>query len=132
MIHAYSNSREGQEDHLYKKMSWKTKKEERSTWMRLYFPATIAFFISLSNNALATTHIKSQACNTGFIGVVKEKLETSAPFSSIPMVKVTFQIEDGPDEYTLKVIKNDLHPFDVGARFKVVAHDGLACSFKKI
>lgn len=108
--------------------------------MRPSFLTTIAFFISLSNNALATTHLGSQSCNTGFIGVVKEKVQTSAPFSSIPMVEVTFDVvetlkgenQTASGEYTLKVIKNDLHPFDVGNRFKVAAHNNLACSFEKI
>ena len=105
--------------------------------MKLNFPATIALFISLSNNALATSSQGSQSCNTGFIGVVKEQAETSAPFSSIQMVKVIFKVEknlkgESQDEYTLKVIKNDLNPFPVGSRFEVFAHNHLACSFKRV
>ncbi|MEC7278301.1 MAG: hypothetical protein VXV96_18410 [Bdellovibrionota bacterium] len=105
--------------------------------MRLNFQVIFAFFISLSNNALATSHQSSLPCNTGFIGVVKEVSDSSAPFSSIPMVEVTFGVEDvlkgSPEnDYKMKVIKNDLQPFPVGDRFEVSAQDHLACSFEKL
>ena len=105
--------------------------------MRLNFPLIFAFFISLSNSTLATTHQSSNSCNTSFVGVVKTVANSSAPFSSLPMVEVTFSVKESlrgnpEQDYTLKVIKNDLNPFPVGSTFEVIAHDHLACSFVKI
>ena len=122
--------------------------------MRLYFPTQrtaqvisshqllkklgmFAFFISLSNNVLATTNFSPESCNTGFLGVVKEVSDSRAPFSSLPQEKITFKvskiIKGVPSaEFSLTVLKGGPHHFKVGEYLEVYAQDGLACSFKDV
>jgi hypothetical protein len=94
-----------------------------------------AFFISLSNNVLATTNFSPESCNTGFMGVVKEVSDSRAPFSSLPQETITFQVSKvlkgtPQSEYSLTVLKGGPHQFKVGEKLEVYAQDGLACSFK--
>ena len=121
--------------------------------MRLYFPTQraarvdssllfkklgmFAFFISLSNNVLATTNFSPESCNTGFKGVVKEISDSRAPFSSLPQETISFTVSEVikgelGDEYSLTVLKGGPHHFKVGEKLKVYAQDGLACSFESV
>lgn len=96
-----------------------------------------ALFISLSNNVSATTNFSPESCNTGFLGVVKSVANSSAPFSSLPKEKITFEVtevmkgEPGP-EYSLDIIKGGPHMFKKGETFRVYAENHLVCSFEEV
>lgn len=121
--------------------------------MRLYFPTMraavvdsslmlkklgmFAFFISLSNNTLATTNFSPESCNTGFVGVVKKIADSSAPFSSLPQETISFEVSNSlkgepGDEYSVTLLKGGPIKFEVGETMKVYAHDGLICSLDKV
>ncbi len=120
--------------------------------MRLYFPTLraaqvdssltlkklgmFAFFISLSNNTLATTNFSPESCNTGFMGVVKKIADSSAPFSSLPQETISFDVSKAfkgqpSREYSVTLIKGGTYNFKVGDTYKIYAQDGLICSLEK-
>lgn len=96
-----------------------------------------AFFISLSNNVSATTNFSPESCNTGFFGVVKSVANSSAPSSSLPKERITFEVKETLKgepglEYSLDIIKGGPHTFKIGEKFRVYAEDYLVCDFQEV
>lgn len=110
----------------------------RKSSQRKYLIAIAVFFISLSNNSLATSLESSSKCRTHFKGTVVKVTESGAPFSiQNQKQKVTFEVgedlgsqEEVKSSYSLNLIKGGPYKFKVGSEYEVYADSGYLCHSK--
>ena len=125
----------------------KINREERSTWMKLTIRkisekknliAIAVFFISLSNQNLATSLDSSSECAVHFKGTVQTVVDSGAPFSiNYQKEKVTFHVDEDfstqdevEESYSLEIIKGGPHKFKEGQQYEVFADRGYLCNVK--
>lgn len=103
---------------------------------RMNLIASIVFFISLSNQNLATSLDSSSECAVHFNGTVQTVVDSGAPFSiNFQKVKITFKVDEdfsAQDEieetYSLEIIKGGPHKFEEGKEYEVFADNGYLCN----
>jgi len=108
----------------------------RKSPQRKYLIAIAIFFISLSENSMATSLNSSSECAVHFKGTVQSVIEPSAPFSiQSQKLEVTFKVDEVIDSqeevgesYSFKVIKGGPHEFKEGYEYEVYADSGYLCS----